>query len=73
MQKGSEEESIIRWLLTCRKEVKKRALSGGLLTCRKEVKREHYQVVVDLQKGRQWWDSVGCASVDNSVPDHSCS
>ena len=37
MQKGSEEESIIRWLLTCRKEVK----------------REHYQVVVDLQKGSE--------------------
>ena len=29
IQKGSQEESIIRWLLTYRKEVKKRALSGG--------------------------------------------
>ena len=29
VQKGSQEESIIRWLLTCKKEVKKRALLGG--------------------------------------------
>ena len=29
LQKGSQEESIIRWLLTYGKEVKKRALSGG--------------------------------------------